>query len=197
MSTGHNSRMFLSPPHMGGEEEEFVRQAFTSNCIAPVGPMVDAFEEEFAEYSGFGHCLALSSGTAAVHLGVRHRFRGSRFTVQGSRDNRARSLVVASSLTFIGSVTPAVFEGCDITFIDSDRDTWNMDPTLLEEELEECASAGRLPAAVIPTDLYGQCCDLPRIVDICDRYGIPVICDSAEAVGARYRGPEGFRFQGR
>ena len=98
-----------------------------------------------------------------------------------------RPLVLAATLTFIGSVSPATFEDCDLTFIDSAPGSWNLDPALLEQELAACATRGRLPVAVIPTDLYGDCCDLPRIVAICDRFGVPVICDSAEAMGARYR----------
>jgi len=94
--------------------------------------------------------------------------------------------VLASTLTFIGSVSPVTFLGATPVFIDWDRATWNMDPVLLEAELERCAKAGKLPKAVVPTNLYGQCCDLQRIVMVCDRYGVPVVCDSAEAMGARY-----------
>ena len=112
----------------------------------------------------------------------------SGFSPQPSSRGSARApLVLASTLTFIGSVSPATFEDCDITFIDSAPGSWNLDPALLEQELADCAARGRLPVAVIPTDLYGDCCELPRIVAICDRYGVPVICDSAEAMGARYR----------
>lgn len=90
--------------------------------------------------------------------------------------------MIASTLTFIGSVTPATFEGCDITFIDCDRETWNMDPDLLATKLSRCKTLGRLPVAVIPTDLYGQCCNFERIVEICEKYSVPIICDSAEAM---------------
>jgi dTDP-4-amino-4,6-dideoxygalactose transaminase len=167
-------RIFLSPPHMSGEEMRFVQEAFDSNYIAPVGPMVDAFEQEFSEYVGIKHCLALSSGTAAMHLALRILGVG-----QGDE-------VIASTLTFIGSVTPVVFQGASLVFVDCDRQTWNMDPGLLEEELAACERRGKMPKAVIPTDLYGQCCDLPRIVEICDGYGVPVVCDSAESLGAKY-----------
>ncbi len=168
-------RIFLSPPHMSVREFELVREAFESNYIAPLGPMVNAFEAEFAEYVGLKHALALCSGTAAMHLAL--RFLG---VSQGDE-------IFASTLTFVGSVSPVTFEGATAVFIDADKESWNMDPSLLEEELERCASKGTLPKAVIPTDLYGQCCNLPRIVEICDRYGVPVICDSAEAVGAKYK----------
>ena len=167
-------KIFLSPPHMSGEEMSFVKDAFESNYIAPLGPMVDAFEREFAEYVGIRHCLALSSGTAAMHLALR-------LMDVGPGDE-----VIASTLTFIGSVTPVIFQGADLTFVDCDRQTWNMDPDLLAEGLEACQRQGRLPRAVVPTDLYGQCCDLPRIVEICDGYGVPVVCDSAESLGGRY-----------
>lgn len=180
-------RIFLSPPHLGDRELAHVQAAFASNYIAPLGPMVDAFEREFAEYTGIPYCLALASGTAATHLALRHRLAVSGCGFQGSVATEQRPLVIASTLTFIGSVTPAVYEGCELVFIDCDRETWNMDPSLLEEELNECAVRNRLPAVVIPTDLYGQCCDLPRIQSVCDRFGVPVICDSAEAVGSRYR----------
>ena len=171
-----HKRIFLSPPHMGGEELELIKEAFGSNYIAPLGPQVDAFEREFAEYIGIKHCTAVSSGTAAMHLALRH-------LGVGPSDE-----VFASTLTFIGGVTPVVFQGAMPVFIDCDRESWNMDLGLLEAELERCEKRGKLPKAVVPTDLYGQCCDLPRIVEICDRYGVPVICDSAEALGALFLG---------
>ena len=176
-------RLFLSPPHMSGAEARFTVEAFASNYIAPLGPMVDAFEQEFSRYTGIPHCLAVSSGTAAMHLALRHRLSPP---PQAADAAGRRPLVIASTLTFIGSVTPATFEGCELRFIDSDAASWNMDPALLESELDQCARAGERPAAVVPTDLYGQCCDLRRIVAACERHGVPVICDSAEAVGARY-----------
>jgi len=167
-------RIFLSPPHMGGAEMRFVEEAFESNYIAPLGPQVDGFEKEFSEYIDVRHCLAVSSGTAAMHLGLRELG-----VAPGDE-------VFASTLTFIGSATPIVFERAIPVFIDCDRESWNMDPELLEAELERCQKKGRSPKAVVPTDLYGQCGELDRIVGICDRYGVPVICDSAEAVGAHY-----------
>jgi dTDP-4-amino-4,6-dideoxygalactose transaminase len=170
-----SGRIFLSPPHMSGYEKEFIDDAFESNYIAPLGPQVDAFEKEFAEYVGLKHSVALSSGTAATHLALR--------ILEVSEGD----VVFASTLTFIGSVSPITFLGAIPVFIDSNRETWNMNPDLLERELEQCNENGQLPKAVIPTDLYGQCCNLPRIVDICDRYDIPVICDSAEAMGSRFR----------
>ena len=169
-------RLFLSPPHMGGREQEFVRQAFASNYIAPLGPMVDAFEREFSEYTGIPHGVALASGTSATHLALRHLGIGP-----GDE-------VLASTLTFIGSVTPVTFENATPVFIDCDSASWNMDPELLEQALADSDRRGKTPKAVIPTDLYGQPCDLPRIREICARHGVPVICDSAESMGARYQG---------
>ena len=138
---------------MGGDEARFIKEAFESNYIAPLGPMVDAFEREFAEKVGIGHALALSSGTAAMHLALINEGVGP-----GDE-------VFASTLTFIGSVTPIVFLGATPVFIDCDQESWNMDPALLERELKVCSEAGKLPKVVIPTDLYGQCCNYDRIFE--------------------------------
>ena len=116
MSDSEAKRIFLSPPHMNGEELRFIEDAFESNYIAPFGPMVDAFEREFAEYIGIRYCVAVSSGTAAMHLGLRH-------LEVGPGDE-----VFASTATFIGSVTPVVFQGATPVFIDCDQESWNMDP---------------------------------------------------------------------
>ncbi len=169
-------RIFLSPPHMGGEELQFVEEAFMSNYIAPLGPQVDAFEREFAERTGLRHTVAVASGTAAMHLALRA-------LGVGPGDE-----VIASTLTFIGSVTPILFLGAIPVFIDSDHTTWNMNPDLLVQELEACRKRGRMPKAVIPTDLYGQCADLDRILAACAPHEIPVVSDAAEALGATYKG---------
>jgi dTDP-4-amino-4,6-dideoxygalactose transaminase len=169
-------RIFLSPPHMGGEEMLFIHEVFESNYIAPVGPMLEAFERDFSDKVGIRHVVAVSNGTAAMHLAMH---------ILGVRTGDE---VIASTLTFIGSVSPIVFQGALPVFIDSDRSSWNMDPDLLAEELEFCRKRGRLPKAVIPTDLYGQCADLDRILEICRPYNIPVVADSAEALGAKYKG---------
>jgi dTDP-4-amino-4,6-dideoxygalactose transaminase len=175
-------RLFLSPPHLSGREWERVHEALASNYVTPLGPMVDALERQFAQHTGIPHCLAVSSGTAAMHLALRG-------LLDKARRRTERPLVLASTLTFIASVSPATFEGCELVFIDSAPESWNMDPGLLEEELAHCERLGRLPAAVIPTDLFGRCCDLPRLARVCGRHGVPLICDSAEAVGSRYREP--------
>jgi dTDP-4-amino-4,6-dideoxygalactose transaminase len=152
---------------MGEEEMTFIQEAFESNYIAPLGPMVDGFEREFAERVGVGHAVALSSGTAAMHLALR-------VLGVGYGDE-----IFASTLTFIGSVTPILFQGATPVFIDSERTSWCMDASLLADELEVCKKAGKLPRAVVPTDLYGQCCDYDRIIDVCEKYGVPVIADAA------------------
>jgi dTDP-4-amino-4,6-dideoxygalactose transaminase len=171
-------RIFLSPPHMCGEELRFVGEAFESNYIAPLGPMVDAFEKEFCEKTGISKAVAVSSGTAAMHLALR-------ILGIGPGDE-----VIASTLTFIGSVTPVMFQGATPVFIDAERSTWNMDPALLEAELDASKKRGKLPKAVVPTDLYGQCCDYVRIFAICRRYEVPVVVDAAEAMGSKYRRSE-------
>jgi dTDP-4-amino-4,6-dideoxygalactose transaminase len=176
MTNRKTEKIFLSPPHMGGEEMRFVQEAFESNYIAPLGPQVDAFEKEFAEYVGIPHAVAVSSGTAAMHLALR-------ILGVGPGDE-----VMASTLTFIGSVTPVIFQGASLVFVDCDRTSWNMDTHLLAAELEKCQQRGRLPKAVVPTDLYGQCVDLDRILEICAPYNIPVVVDAAEALGATYKG---------
>ncbi|MFC1581251.1 DegT/DnrJ/EryC1/StrS family aminotransferase [Thermodesulfobacteriota bacterium] len=168
-------RIYLSPPHMSGDELKFIEEAFKSNYVAPLGPMVDAFEHEFSEKVGIPRAVALNSGTSALHLALR------------ILDIGCGDEVFASSLTFVGSVSPIIFQGATPVFIDSDRASWNMSPNLLAEELVEIEKKGQLPKAVIPTDLYGQSCDLDRIIEICKPYGIPVIVDSAEALGAKYR----------
>lgn len=169
-----SERVFLSPPHMGGDEKLFVKEAFESNYIAPLGPQVDAFEREFCELTGAKYAVALTSGTAAIHIALR---------LLGAKNGDE---VFASTLTFVGSVTPVTFQGAKPVFIDCDKQSWNINPDLLEKEMERCAKRDNLPKAVIPTDLYGQCVNMERILDISDAYEVPVICDSAEALGAKY-----------
>ncbi len=176
MAKANRKRIFLSPPHQTGTEMAFIREAIESNYIAPLGPQVDAFEKEFCELTGIGNAAAVTSGTAAMHLAMRALNVGP-----GEE-------VLASDMTFLGSVTPAVFQGATPVFIDSDPETWNMDVDLLAEEMAACDKRGKLPKAVIPTDLYGQCADMDRISDICRPYGVPVIADAAESLGAEYKG---------
>lgn len=169
-------RVYLSSPHMSGKEQEFVGEAFASNWIAPLGPHVDGFEREVATYVGVAHAAALSSGTAAIHLALRL------LQIQPGDE------VICSSLTFSASANPIVYEGAHPVFIDSETQTWNMDPQLLRAELEACARRGQLPKAVIAVDLYGQCAAYDEILALCAQYDVPLIEDAAEALGASYKG---------
>ncbi|MDD4737537.1 MAG: aminotransferase class I/II-fold pyridoxal phosphate-dependent enzyme [Kiritimatiellae bacterium] len=169
-------RIFLSTPHMSGQEQVMVEEAFLTNYLAGVGPMLERFERDVCEYTGFRHAVAVASGTAAMHLALRHLGIGP------------GDVILASSLTFIGSISPATFQGAELVFLDSDEASWNMDVNLLAEELERMAKHGVRPKAIVPTDIYGQCCDMPSILALGQRYDVPVLCDSAEAMGARYRG---------
>jgi len=153
-----------------------IQEALASNYLAPVGPMVDGFEADLVAVTGIPHVLSLSSGTAALHLALR------------CVGLNAGDEVWASTLTFIGSVAGAVHAGAKLKFVESDPSSWCMSSAILEEGIERAARIGRLPVAVVPTDLFGQSCDLDEIMRICSKYEIPVICDSAEAIGARYKG---------
>jgi pyridoxal phosphate-dependent aminotransferase EpsN len=168
--------MFLSSPHLSGLEQQYVAEAFATNWVTPLGPHVDAFEREFAEAVGARHAVALSSGTAALHLALR-------LAGVGRGDE-----VLASTLTFVASVNPIAYVGATPVFIDSEPASWNMDPALLEEALEQRARAGRPPKAVVVVHLYGQSADLDPIVAACERHGVPLIEDAAEALGASYKG---------
>lgn len=170
------SRIYLSPPHVSDEERRLLLEAFDSNWIAPLGPHVDAFEQEFGDVAGVPYAAALSSGTAALHLGLL-------LLGVGPGDE-----VVTSTLTFAATANAIVYRGARPVFIDSSADTWNIDPELLRGELKACAARGKLPKAVLVVDLYGQCADYEPILSICDEYGVPVIEDAAEALGSSYRG---------
>ena len=172
----HADRIYLSTPHMGDLERQYVAEAFETNWIAPLGPHVDAFEREFGALVGSRHAAALSSGTAALHLAMK-------LCGVGPGDE-----VFVSDLTFAASVNPALYLGARPTFIDSERTSWNMDPGLLAEALEARAKAGRLPKAVVLVHLYGQCADVDPILEACDRFGVTLIEDAAEALGASYKG---------
>lgn len=167
-------RVYLSPPHMSGCERELLLEAFDSNWIAPLGPHVDAFEREFAQQVGMGHAVALSSGTAALHLSL------LLMGVQPGDD------VLTATLTFAATANAIRYVGANPIFLDSEPNSWNLDPDLLAEELEHCAQIGRLPKAVIAVDIMGQCADYQRIAKICNFYEVPLIEDAAEALGASY-----------
>ena len=168
--------ILLSTPHMGSRELQFVTEAFETNWIAPIGPHVDAFEREFCQKVGSSHATAVTSGTAALHLALK-------LVGVGAGDD-----VFCSSLTFSASANPIVYEGAKPVFIDSDRQSWNMDAKLLEAALEQRARAGKLPKALILVHLYGQSADIDPILAACEHYGVPIIEDAAEALGATYKG---------
>lgn len=164
-------RVYLSPPHLTGHEKPLVDDAFASNWVAPLGPHVDAFEAEASRVVGVAHAAALSSGTAALHLAMRL------FGV-GPGDE-----VLCSSFTFSASANPIVYEGARPVFVDCDA-SWTIDPNLLEDELRSAAAAGRRPKALVAVDLYGQTCDYGAIEVLCEKYGVALVEDAAEALGA-------------
>jgi dTDP-4-amino-4,6-dideoxygalactose transaminase len=170
------TRLHLSPPYLSGNEADLVQQAIASNWIAPLGPMVDSFEQEFAATVGCSHAVALASGTAALHLALIH-------LGVGSGDE-----VVTSSLTFAATAFAIRYVGATPVFIDSSADSWNLDPALLAEWLATRVRANRLPKAVIAVHLYGQSADLDPIRTCCDQWNVPLIEDAAEALGSDYRG---------
>ncbi len=160
---------------MGGAEQGYVRQAFASNWLSTAGPNLTAFEREFECRIGLP-AVALSSGTAAIHLGLR-------LLGVGPGDE-----VFCPTLTFAASANPVRYLGAEPVFLDSDYATWNMDPGILRSALERRAAAGRLPKAVVVVNLFGQCADMDPILEACFRYGIGVLEDAAEALGANYKG---------
>lgn len=170
------SRIHLSPPHMGATERSLLLDAFDSNWIAPIGPHIDAFEREMTAYLGGGHCTALSSGTAALHLALL-------LLDVGPGDE-----VWLSTHTFAASASAVRYCGAMPVFIDSEAASWTLDVALLQKALAEADTDGRLPKALMAVDLYGQCANYPGLRDVCDNYGIPIIADAAEALGARCNG---------
>lgn len=169
-----NKRIYLSPPHMSGTEMKYIQEAFDTNWIAPIGPNVDRFEEEICNNVGAEHGLALDSGTAGIHLALKY------FDV-GPGD-----YVFCSDLTFVGSCNPILYQHANPVFIDSEPNTWNMSPFALERAFHWAKKENKMPKAVIVVDLYGQSADYDEILPICERYGVPVIEDAAEALGAAY-----------
>jgi pyridoxal phosphate-dependent aminotransferase EpsN len=161
---------------MGEQERALLLDAFDSNWIAPLGPHVDAFEREFAVVAGREHAVAVSSGTAALHLSLKLLGVG------------AGQEVLTSSLTFVATANAIRYVGAKPVFLDSDRETWNMNPELLAEELDRCSRAGCLPAAVLVVDVNGQCANYTKISEICESYGVLIIEDAAESLGASLDG---------
>ena len=176
MNLSNPPRIYLSPPHMSGLEEEFVRKAFESNYVAPLGPQVDAFEAEFAEKVGTKYAVALSSGTAGLHLALRYA---------GIEEGDE---VFCSTFTFVASANAIRYQQGQPVFVDSGKTDWNLDVGLLEEELRRRAAIGKLPKALVLVHLYGQPADIGPVAELCERYGIFLLEDAAEALGAVYRG---------
>ncbi len=175
-------RIFLSSPHMSGNEQKYINEAFETNWIAPLGPNVNAFEKEMAAYAESADAAVLSSGTAAIHLalelvGVEHG-----------------DTVFCSSLTFVASANPILYLGAVPVFIDSEEETWNMSPDALKRAFEEAQADGKLPKAVIVVNLYGQSAKMDELMAICDSYGVPVIEDAAESLGSSYKGKKSGTF---
>jgi len=174
--SAEQKRVYLSPPHMNGREMRYVEEAFDSNWIAPLGPHVDGFENELAACLGVKGALALSSGTAALHLAL---------LLEGVE---AGDRVFCSALTFAATANPILYEDAEAVFIDAEPETWNMSPQALKRALEDAELEGMLPKAVIVVNLYGQSADMDPLVELCDAYGVPIIEDAAESLGANYKG---------
>ncbi len=171
-------RIYLSLAHMGGGEQKYIQEAFDTNWVVPLGPNVDAFEEDLQHFLGGEHYVtALSAGTAAIHLGL---------VLAGVE---AGDEVICQSFTFSASANPIAYQGARPVFVDSEADTWNMDPMLLEEAIEgRIKAVGKPPKAIIPVHLYGMPAKIDEILAIAERYGIAVVEDAAEAMGSEYKG---------
>lgn len=171
-----NKRIYLASPHMGGLEEMFVKEAFDTNWIAPLGANVDSFEKELSEYVGSKTGAALASGTAAIHMALK--------AVGVKKGDK----VFCSSLTFAASCNPIIYEGGIPVFIDSEPESHNMSPVALEKAFKAYEEKGEMPKAVIVVNLYGQSADMDKIMEICKKYNVPIIEDAAESLGATYKG---------
>ena len=180
-------RIWLSLAHMSGREKEFIQEAFDTNWVVPLGPNVNAFEKALRDFliengklkveNEEKQVVALSAGTAALHLGL---------ILLGVEEEDE---VICQSFTFSASANPIVYQGATPVFVDSEKDTWNMDPVLLEEAIKDrLAKTGKLPKAIIPVHLYGMPVKMDEVMDVANRYGIPVLEDSAEALGSEYKG---------
>ena len=171
-----NERIYLSPPHMGGTELAYIQNAFDTNWIAPLGPHVDAFENNLSGFLQVKACAALSSGTAALHLAL------IQLNVQQS------DYVICPTFTFSASANPILYQKAIPVFVDSEKETWNMDPELLEEAVQFCLRQNKKPKAIIVVHLYGMPAKLKAIQKIADDHGIPIIEDAAESLGSTYYG---------
>lgn len=171
-----NEKIWLSSPHMGENEQKFVNEAFDTNWIAPLGPHVNGFEKDIQDYNKVAHASALSSGTAAIHLALILNNVGE------------GDYVLVQSFTFSATVNPIIYQGATPVFIDSEEDTWNMDPKALEKSITELMAKGQRPKAIIPVHLYGMPANMEAIMEIANKHDIPVIEDAAESLGSTYDG---------
>jgi len=171
-----NTKIYLSSPHMSGDEQKYIKEAFDQNWVAPLGPNVDGFEKEMGQYLTVSNVVALNSGTAAIHLALI------------ILNIRSGDEVLVSSFTFSATVNPIVYQGATPVLIDSEPDTWNMDPVLLEEAINDRIRKNKKPKAIIIVHLYGMPASLDRLLSIANKYEIPVIEDAAEALGSKYKG---------
>ena len=172
------NRIYLSPPHMSDTELTYVQDAFASNWIAPLGPYVDKFENEIENYVGIANCAALSSGTAAIHLAL---------ILAGVEEG---DHVICPSFTFSASANPILYQKAIPVFVDSEMETWNMDPDLLKRAIEFCIGKNKKPKAIILVHLYGMPCKLKELLQIAEDYQITVIEDAAESLGSTYNGKQ-------
>jgi dTDP-4-amino-4,6-dideoxygalactose transaminase len=171
-----SKRLYLSSPHMGGDEIKYINEAFETNWVSPAGPNLDAFEKELIEYNATGfYCAGLSSGTAAIHLAL---------IILGVEQGDE---VICSSFTFSGTCNPVAYQKATPVFVDSENDTWNMDPDMLREAIKDRMRKGKKPKAIIPVHLYGMPAKMDGIISIANEYEIPVIEDAAEGIGSTYR----------
>lgn len=172
----HKKRIYLSSPHMSGNEQKYIQNAFDTNWVAPLGPNIDGFERELASFVGVRGGTAVSSGTAAIHLALQ---------LLGIQKG---DTVFCSSFTFVASANPIVYLGAEPVFIDSEPETWNMSPSALAHALYEANKMGNLPKAIILVHLYGQSAKLDEILSLCHQYNVPIVEDAAESLGSTYKG---------
>lgn len=171
-----DNRIYLSPPCMNGTELDYINEAFQTNWIAPFGPNLIGFEQEMCDYVGSKHGVALASGTGAIHMGLMYLGVGK------------GDIVFCSDLTFSGSCNPIAYLGAKAVFVDSEYESFNMDPDALQKAFDKCEAMGKLPKAVIVVDLYGNSAKYDKILPICEKYNVPVLEDAAEALGTVYKG---------
>jgi dTDP-4-amino-4,6-dideoxygalactose transaminase len=171
-------RIYLASPHMGGEELDYINEAFDTNWVAPLGPNVNNFEKAICEYTGAKSATALVSGTSAIHLALKCLGVGE------------GDVVFCSTLTFSATANPIIYQGSEPVFIDSEYSSWNMSPIALQKAFDDAVENNKMPKAVLVVNLYGQSADYDKLKAICDKYNVPIIEDAAESLGAIYKGAQ-------